>query len=64
MVSLLLKQKMFSWFDSYNIFYENGEVAYTVKGQLSWGHLLNVYGMDGTKLGYIKETSYEKSREN
>lgn len=46
---------MFSWFDSYDIYYENGSVAYTVKGQLSWGHLLNIYDPSGNKLGYIKE---------
>ena len=55
MVSLLFKQKVFSWFDSYNIFYENGDIAFTVKGQMAWGHLLNIYDPQGNKLGYIKE---------
>ncbi len=55
MVRLLFRQKIFSWFDSYDIFYENGEVAFTVKGQMAWGHLLNVYDAAGQKLGCVKE---------
>ena len=38
---LLFRQRMFSWFDSYDIYDENGNTVYVVKGQLSWGHLLN-----------------------
>jgi len=55
MVRLLFKQRIFSWFDSYDVFYENGEVAFRVKGQMAWGHLLNIYDASGGKLGYIKE---------
>lgn len=46
---------MFSWFDSYDIFYENGETAYTVKGQLSWGHCLKIYDPRGAEVGTVKE---------
>lgn len=35
---LLFKQRLFSWFDSYDIFDENNNVVFTVKGQLAWGH--------------------------
>ena len=52
---LLFKQRIFSWFDSYDIFYENGETAFTVKGQIAWGHLLNIYTPSGQKIGQIKE---------
>ena len=38
---LLFKQRLFSWFDSYDIYDEDGNTVYTVKGQLSWGHLCN-----------------------
>lgn len=54
-MKMLFKQKFFSWFDSYDIFDESGNVLYTVKGELSWGHLLRVYNADGAELGYIKE---------
>ena len=36
-MKLLFKQRFFSWLDSYDIYYEDGSTAYTVKGQLSWG---------------------------
>lgn len=46
-MKMLFKQRFFSWFDSYDIFDKNGRVLYSVKGELSWGHLLRVYGADG-----------------
>ena len=33
-MKLIFKQRLFSWFDSYDIYYEDGTTAYTVKGQL------------------------------
>ena len=46
---LLFKQRLFSWFDSYDIYTEDGSVCYTVKGQLAWGHLLKVYDAQGRR---------------
>lgn len=54
-MKMLFKQRFFSWFDSYDIFDESGRTLYSVKGELSWGHLLRVYSADGRELGYIKE---------
>ena len=54
-MKLLFKQRFFSWFDSYDIYDEAGNVVYTVKGQISWGHLLRIYDSNGNELGYIKE---------
>ena len=36
-MKLYFKQRMFSWFDSYDIYHmdENGAVAFTVEGKLS-----------------------------
>ena len=52
---LKFKQRFFSWFDSYDIYDEAGNVVYCVKGELSWGHLLRIYDANGNELGYIKE---------
>ena len=52
---LLFKQRLFSWFDSYDIYNESGETVYVVKGELSWGHLLRIYDANGQELGMIKE---------
>ena len=34
---LYFKQRMFSWFDSYDIYDESGRPVFTVEGKLSWG---------------------------
>lgn len=54
-MKLLFKQRMFSWFDSYDIYYESGETAYTVKGQLSWGHCLKIFDPAGREVGTVQE---------
>ena len=35
---LLFKQRFFSWFDSYDIYDEDGNTVFTVEGKLAWGH--------------------------
>lgn len=54
-MKLLFKQRFFSWFDSYDIYYEDGSVAYTVKGKLSWGHCLRIFDAAGNYAGTVKE---------
>ena len=54
-MKLLFKQRFFSWFDSYDIFDDAGQTVYTVHGELSWGHKLNVYDASGTLLGTVRE---------
>jgi len=46
---------MFSWFDSYDIYNEQGNVIYVVKGQLSWGHCLKIFDSYGNEVGTVKE---------
>ncbi|MBP3411883.1 MAG: LURP-one-related family protein [Oscillospiraceae bacterium] len=52
---LLFKERMFSWFDSYDIYEESGAVAYTVRGQLSWGHCLKIFDAFGNEIATVKE---------
>lgn len=54
-MKLLFKQRFFSWLDSYDIYYEDGSVAYTVRGQLSWGHCLKIFDPYGQEVGMVKE---------
>ncbi len=54
-MKLLFKQKFFSWFDSYNIFDEAGNVFFHVQGQLSWGHLFYIYNQNNVHIGTLKE---------
>lgn len=52
-MKLLFKQRMFSWFDSYDIFDEAGNIVFVVKGQLSWGHKLVIYDAYGNEVGMV-----------
>ena len=52
---LLLKQRLFSWFDSYDIYDEAGETVYMVKGELAWGHCMRIYDAAGNEMGMIKQ---------
>ncbi len=54
-MKLLFKQRMFSWFDSYDIYNEQGETVYTVKGQLSWGHCLHILDCNGVHIATVKQ---------
>lgn len=54
-MKLLFKQRMFSWFDSYDIYDEQGNTVYVVKGQLSWGHCLKIFDAYGNEVGTVKE---------
>ena len=52
---LLFKQRFFSWFDSYDIFDEDSNTVYVVKGELSWGHRLQIYDAMGNPVGRVQE---------
>ena len=52
---LIFKQRFFSWFDSYDIYDEAGNVVYTVEGKLSWGHCLHILNSVGEHIGTVQE---------
>ena len=54
-MKLLFKQRFFSWLDSYDIYNEAGQVVYTVKGQLAWGHCLKIFDNRGYEIGTVQE---------
>jgi uncharacterized protein YxjI len=54
-LKLLFKQRLFSWFDSYDVYDEDGRVVFVVKGQLSWGHRQNISDAEGNHLGTVKQ---------
>lgn len=54
-MKLLFKQRLFSWFDSYDIYDEQGNTLYVVKGQLSWGHCLKIFDARDNEVGMVKE---------
>jgi len=54
-MKLLFKQRFFSWFDSYDIYDENGNTLFTVEGKLSWGHCLHILDASGVHIGTVQE---------
>ncbi len=54
---LCIKQRVFSWGDTYDIYDENGVARYYVKAELfSFGHRIHVYEKEtGRELGSIHE---------
>lgn len=54
-MKLLFRQRIFSWFDSYDIYNEEGGVAFNVEGKLSWGHRLEIHDPAGNHVGTVKE---------
>ena len=54
-MKLLFKQRMFTWFDSYDIYDEEGNTLFTVQGQLSWGHCLHIMNSVGEHIASVKE---------
>lgn len=59
-MKLLIKQRVFSWTDSYDIYDESGNVRYFVKAEfLSLGHQLHVYDANRNEIGMIKEKLFQ-----
>ena len=54
-MKLYFKQRFFSWFDSYDIYHEDGSVAYTVEGKLSWGHCLHILNPQGEHIATVQQ---------
>ena len=55
-MKLLIKQRVFSWTDTYDIYDENGEAKYFVKSEfLSIGHKIHVYDRYDREVGMVRE---------
>ena len=53
---LLIKQRVFSWTDSYDVYDEEGKPKYFVKAEfLSLGHQLHVYDCNRQEIGVIHQ---------
>ena len=55
-MKLLIKQRVFSWGDTYDIYDEFGNAKYLVKAEVfSFGHQLHVFDIYGNEIGQIHE---------
>lgn len=53
-MKLYLKQKVFSWGDSFTVYDENGNDKYYVEGEIfSFGKKLHIYDLSGNELCFI-----------
>ena len=53
---LLIKQRVFSWSDTYDIYDENENIRYFVKAEvLALGHQLHVYDARNNEVGRINQ---------
>jgi len=53
-MKLILKQRLLSWFGSYNIYDENDNIIFIVRGEVSWGHQVRIYN-NNLEVGFIRE---------
>ena len=57
---MLIKQRVFSWTDTYDVYDENGRAKYFVKAEfLTLGHRLHVYDAAGLFLNGKRFTFYQ-----
>ena len=55
-MKLYIKQKVFSWGDSFTVKDADGADRYTVQGEIfTWGKKLHVYDMAGNEVAYIEQ---------
>lgn len=53
---LYMKQKVFTWGDRFSIYNENGDVIYTVEGEvLTFGKKLHLFDLKENELAYIEQ---------
>ena len=55
-MKLLIKQRVFSWTDTYDIYDEDGKPKYFVKAELfRLGHQLHVHDSANREIGMVKQ---------
>ncbi len=57
-MKLLFKQRFLSWLGKYEVFDENENVIYVVKGKIGLGHRFNVFDGVGNQIGEIKQVVF------
>ena len=59
-MKLLIKQRVFSWTDTYDIYDENGDAKYFVKAEfLTIGHKIHVYDRYDREVGMVREKLFK-----
>ena len=62
-MKLLMKQRVFSWSDTYDVYDENGNPKYFVRNEIfSLLHRIHVSDMQGNEIGMIKQVEDHMAR--
>ena len=56
---MLFKQRFFSWFDSYDIYNDAGDVIFSVQGKLAWGKKLEIYDASQKHIGTLEQRIFQ-----
>ncbi len=54
-MKLILKQRVFSWLDKYDIYNENQEVMFHVQGKMAFGRKLEIYNNSENHIASIEQ---------
>ena len=54
-MKLILKERILTIFDSFNIYDEAGNIRFKVHGKLAWGHKLVICDAAGREVGTVRE---------
>lgn len=54
-MKLILKEKMLSILDSFNVYDEHDDICFKVKGKVALSHKLAIYDARGQEVGVVKE---------
>ena len=55
-MKLLIKQRVFSWTDTYDVYDEDGNPKYFVKAEFfAFGHQIHVYDREKREIGMVKQ---------
>lgn len=52
---MIFKQRIFSWFDSYDIYDEYKETLFTVEGKFAWGKKLVIKNAEGEHIATLRQ---------
>jgi len=52
---LFFKQRLFSWFSSYDVYDENLFPVFSVEGHLAWGNLQHIHDNGGNHIATVKQ---------
>ncbi len=57
-MKLLFKQRLFSWFDKFDIYNQDKEVVFSIEGRMSWGRKLVIFDKDSNEVAVIEKALF------